>query len=181
MVAEQKTWVGIEGKRETKTGIQLKLVAIRVCCLAVLLFLVGCYKTEEERQVEQLVDDLGQSFGDHSIKGLLKSTTRDFVALPGRVNKKTAVRQLFHLFQLNRNITALYPRPEIECDSENSASVSLPFLLINSGAENSALEDLFDSPDQWVEQAQTLGKVHQVELSLVRKDGQWFVQTARFF
>lgn len=160
-----------------RTNPLLPLLLIAGCSLAPL---AGCEASPEGREIELLVDDIDGALERGSVKQLFEATTDDFVALPGRLGRGAASRRLFVMFRLRGGVEALYPRPEIEIESATSARLSTPFVLVPLGAGDPTLDALYEDREAWLERAAQVGDVTHADLSLVRSNDRWLVQTARF-
>ena len=164
----------------------LKLTGKPTTCCGVLLLAAliaatsACEESAEGREIQLLVEDIEAALEQGSAKQLLAQTTDDFVALPGRLGRRAVTRRMYVMFRLNGGVEALHPRPELEIESADAASLRVPFLIVTPGRSLPELDALYDDPDAWIERAAQLDDVAHAELSLVRRGERWLVQTARF-
>lgn len=153
--------------------------------LAVLLSLAalgsfGC-ESQEEQEVNATVSEGIETFERGDLTKLIKFTTRDFVAYPGKVDRKTLMRRLYLTVKSSREINVLHPAPEIELDAgEETARVDVPLIVAASKELEKELADVNEDQVKWIEKAEQYAEVKHLELSMVKQGDRWLVQTARF-
>ncbi|MCP4677453.1 MAG: hypothetical protein GY854_18460 [Deltaproteobacteria bacterium] len=149
--------------------------------LLVCLFFLGCEGREDEQEILNILEQIEKGLERENAKDLMKHTTMDFIAHPGKLNRWSSTKQLYLLFRKHGPFSALHPIPEIDLDeTAQGASVSMPFIIVAAGVTSAALEELADDPDAWTEYAEKHTEVHRLELSLIKKGDRWLAESAGF-
>ena len=157
-------------------------------CLQILSFIAaafgvfaGCEGGEDELAVVSVVNDGIALIEDESLAKVMHLTTKDFLAQPGKLNRKLATTRLYNFFRSNSGISVLHPAPEVEIlDGGESALVKMPFVVAKKGVSVRALEDLYDDEAAWTDAAKRLASVGNVQISLVKENDRWLIRTVRF-
>ncbi len=145
-------------------------------------FCLGCEGREEEQEILSTLEQTAKGLERGNAQELMKFTTKDFVARPGSLNRWSSTKELYLLFRQHGPFSVLYPIPEIELDeTAQSASVSMPFIIVAVGVTSPALDDLAEDPETWAEYAGKHTEVHRLELSLIRKGDRWLAESSNFF
>lgn len=140
----------------------------------------GC-ESQEEQEINAAVQEGIETFEQGNLSKLAKLTTRDFVAYPGKLNRKSLMRKLYLAMRNSREIKVLHPTPEIEVDpGEESALVDLPLIVVTSEDADKELADFSDDQLKWMDKAEQLAEVQHLELSMIKQGDRWLVRTARF-
>ncbi|MCP4600064.1 MAG: hypothetical protein GY847_05920 [Proteobacteria bacterium] len=163
-----------------------KLIKIKTLVLACMLIIgclvMGCESNDEESGILLVLDGAVHSLEQGNAKAVIKSTTKDFVVYPGKMNKWSSLKQIHALLRSYGAFSILHPTPEIQIDdSDVAALASVPFVTVTSDKSWAELKALENDADDWVAYAEKYGEVHRLELSMVKKDGHWLAETARFF
>jgi hypothetical protein len=141
----------------------------------------GCETQEQEEEVNNVVSEGIKAFEQGDLAKLLKFTTRDFVAYPGKLDRKTIARRLYPTFRNQKNVSVLHPDPDIEIDpNEESALVDMPLIVVDRSDLGKQLDDLDNDLKKWISRSEQFAEVQHLELSMVKQGDRWLVRTARF-
>jgi len=141
----------------------------------------GCEQTDEESEIAAVVSQAITSIEKRDAKNLMKSTTDDFISHPQRWNKGEALKSLYVAMRNSRDMDLLHPNFDIEItDNGNSALFKSPFILVPAGTRFSHLKGLEKDPAAWSEKASEKIAVNRVEISFVKKNGQWLAESTLF-
>ena len=104
-------------RNEVKSNTMAKrfnLLILLVFCLTGAAFL-AC-ETPEEQEINATVSEGIETFESADLTKLIKFGTRDFVAYPGKLDRKTIVRRLYLAMKNQKDIRVLHPIPDIEIE-----------------------------------------------------------------
>ncbi|MDJ0764480.1 MAG: hypothetical protein QNJ97_16000 [Myxococcota bacterium] len=154
----------------------------RVVILSVaVLSLIGCEAHKEEQEILAVIETGVQHLEARDIGQAMGLATGDFMAHPGKLGRGAVARRLMALNKTYGAISILHPAPDIDVDVSNDrAIVTMPFIAVRSGFNPHELDAVYDDPEAWITRAADVADVRQVEISMIKKDTQWRVQTTRF-
>ena len=102
--------------------------------LITLFILTACSKEDDTEQIRKLIKEGAKLAEEHSAAGLLKLTTEDFVAQPGKHDGREVRRILWYAFNYYGNFKVMYPRGWLEEVGETADLYRLKLeLLKNNG------------------------------------------------
>ncbi len=143
--------------------------------------LLGCDGADEEQGPVSVVSEGVGLLESSKVGGALKLTTKDFVAFPGRLDRKAVSRRMVSFFRTHGEIDIVYPTPEVEVvEDGNAALVTTPFVVAKKGVSTESLDQLSDDPEAWEKEASRFTTVEHAEISLVKQNDLWRVQSIRF-
>ena len=144
--------------------------------LGVLLLVVSCSSKDDVAAITEVVKK-GVSLGEaHDIGGISKLTTEDFIALPGKLDRRETKRILFMAFHHYGQFKVLYPRPGVEVKPDRrTGSATFPFLIVKNEASIPGLKELYENPKKWLEAVGENADLYRLKLELVRDGGDWLV------
>jgi hypothetical protein len=147
--------------------------------LGVLLLVVSCSSKDDVAAITEVVRK-GVSLGEaHDLGGIIKLTTEDFTALPGKIDRRETRRILFMAFHHYGEFRVLYPRPSVEARPDRrSGSAVFPFLIVKKEASLPGLKELYENPRAWLETVGENADLYRLKLELVRDGGEWLVSQA---
>jgi hypothetical protein len=148
--------------------------------LVSLIGLDSCSSKDEETAVRELVKK-GATLGEEQdIRGLMKLTTEDFLALPGELGRQETRRILFLAFRHYQDFRILYPRPSVELKPDkHSASAVFPFLIVKKETVFPRLKELYEDPQRWLDAVGENADLYRLRLECTKQDGDWLVKQAR--
>lgn len=151
--------------------------------LGVSCFLAACEDTSADtEEIQVVVDSALSALADARLQNISDKVTKDFIAHPGKLDKQEAMRQLFVLFRVNRGLFVNAPTPTIEFgDDAQTATVKGPFIVTKRPTSSDALLSVQDDVEAWTRLASRYAEVQQADISLVKTDGVWKIDAARFF
>lgn len=158
----------------------------RICILILSMFLLGtlllvvsCSPKDDVSAVTEWVKK-GVSLGEaHDIGSMFKLTTEDFVALPGKLDRRETRRILFMAFHHYGEFRVLYPRPSVEVRPDRrTASAVFPFLIVKKEASLPGLKELYENPKAWLETVGQNADLYRLKLEWIRDRGDWLVSQA---
>ena len=143
--------------------------------------LSGCEAGEDEQAALSVVSSGTALLEKGEIAKALRLTTSDFLAQPGRLDRRTVLSRMAAFYRLHGEIVILHPTPEVEIlDSGKAALVSAPFVAAERGVDRKALDDLADDTEAWEALASQFTTVEHAEVSLVKQGDRWLVSSVRF-
>ena len=72
-----------------------------------------------------------------------------------------------------------HPEPRVEMIQPGAlAKASVPFLIVKMGNAFPDLSELYDDPVRWMEAVGEMADPYELELELVKQDGDWRVRKA---
>ncbi|MBN2125001.1 MAG: hypothetical protein JW821_11955 [Deltaproteobacteria bacterium] len=149
--------------------------------LVILLLLSGCSPPEEDEIViRRLVSKAAGLAEQHDIGGIMELTTEDFLAFPGKLDRREARRILWMAFRHYGDLMVMYPQPKVDLESDPLVpSVSFPFLILKKDQSLPDLAKLYNDPGRWVESVGERADLYRFRLALVKVKGDWLVKGAR--
>ena len=155
-------------------GLKYALIAILTTAT-----LAACSHKDDAYLIRETIQEGIRQAEAHAIGGLLKSTTVDFIALPGRYNRRSVKGVLFAAFKHYGQFQINYPRPSIKLNKDGQqAQTTIYFLIVSRSRELPGLKTLYDDPRRWVEAATEKADLYQLKLKWIKHDGGWMVRRA---
>ena len=164
-------------------NIPNKEIALSLVIVAASLSVSGCKcgeeETDDETQIRAIIQKAATLAENHDVNGLMDLATGDFTAEPGQKDRQNVRGILFVAFRKYRKFKVKFPRPSVEVEpGGNNAEASTPFMIVRQGGDSPELSDGTDDPAGWLEKVAGVGDVYRIELSFVREDGEWLVQSS---
>lgn len=147
----------------------------------ILLMLVwSCSPKDEVAAIRELIQKGAKLAEDHDVSEIMNLTTEDVVALPGRHNRQEIKRILWLAFKHYGNLKVLYPEPSVNLTSnKNSASSRIYLLIVKKDRNLPELKELYTQPRRWLEEVGENADLYQLDLQMVKQDGDWLVKQAQ--
>ena len=143
------------------------------------VFVSSCSPKDEVAAIRELIQKGAELAEDHDVGGIIKLTTEDVVALPGRHNRMEIKRIIWLAFKHYGNLKILYPEPSVKLTSnENSASSRVYLLIVKKDRKLPELKELYTEPRRWLEEVGENADLYQLNLQMLKKDGDWLVKQA---
>jgi hypothetical protein len=144
-----------------------------------LLSLASCSPKDSVREIRDLIKEAASLAEAHDVREMMKLTTQDFLALPGKLDHREAKRVLWMTFKHYGKLEVIYPHPTVHLDADgHGGTASVPFLIVKKGHSFPHLQELYDDPQRWLEQAGEVADLYRFKLQLVKADGRWLVRQA---
>lgn len=149
-------------------------------CLGSALFLLSsCSAGDDWTAIHELLKEGVQRAEDQDLGGILHLTTEDFLALPGKLDRRETRRILWMAFQHYGPFKVLHPKPSVEMNSSTqSASALFPFLLVRKDASFPNLRAWIEDPQRWLEEVGENADLYRIRLELIREGNEWRVRRA---
>jgi hypothetical protein len=145
-----------------------------------LLILTACSKKDDISIIRQLIAQGAKLAENHDINGLMKLTTDDFMALPGKRDNRQVKTIIWLAFKHYRKFNILYPEPGISLQNNNSrATATLTFLIVRKEQSLPNLNALWRNPEKWLKELGENADLYQLKLEWLKKNGNWLVKEAR--
>ena len=159
----------------------LKNVKTISLCLVLVAFIgISCSKKNDTEQIRNMIGKQATLAQEHKIDDLLKFVTEDFTALPGNYDAESIKGILSVTFQYYGDFTIYYPIPSVDvAEDAQSATAKIYYVIVNQDKPVPGLKELYDDPQQWVEAAGEKADLYQLNLDLVKVDGDWRVKKAQ--
>jgi hypothetical protein len=145
-----------------------------------LLILIACSKKDDITIIRQLIAQGAKLAENQDINGLMKLTTDDFSALPGKRDNRQVKTIIWLAFKHYRKFNILYPEPGISLKNNTStAMATLTFLIVRKEQSLPDLDALWRNPEKWLKELGENADLYQLKLEWVKKNGNWLVKEAR--
>lgn len=139
----------------------------------------ACSSKDDVSMIRETIKEGVAQAEAHDVGDLLELATIDFIALPGRYNRRSVKGVLFAAFKHYGQFQIKYPRPSVQVDSEGAqADATIYFLIVSQSRELPGLKTLYDNPRKWVEAAQEKADLYQLKLKWIKHDGGWLIRRA---
>ena len=143
------------------------------------VFVSSCSPRDEVAAIRELIQKGAELAEGHDVGGIMKLTTEDVVALPGRHNRKEIKRIIWLAFKHYGNLKVLYPQPSVNLTSnQNSAASRVYLLIVKKDRSLPELKELYTQPRRWLEEVGENADLYQLDLQMLKKDGDWLVKQA---
>lgn len=154
------------------------LTRVITVLLITLFMLAACSKEDDTEQIQNLIKEGAKLAEEHNIAGLLKLTSEDFVAQPGKRNHREVKRILWYAFNHYGNFKVMYPEPSVDLEeSSKVASAKVYCMIVRKEQSIPELKELYRDPRGWLEEVGETADLYRLNLELMRKDGNWLVQS----
>lgn len=143
------------------------------------VFVSSCSPKDEVAAIRELIRKGAELAEDHDVGGVMELTTENVVALPGRHNRMEIKRIIWLAFKHYGNLKILYPEPSVNLTpNENSASSRVYLLIVKKDRNLPELKELYTEPRRWLEEVGENADLYQLDLQMLKKDGDWLVKQA---
>lgn len=147
--------------------------------LMAIILTLSCSSKNDTDLVREVIDEGVALAEAHQIGDLLRLTTKEFIALPGRHNQPSTKRVLFAAFRHYGEFKINYPRPSVEIQSNRQqATATVYFLIVSKSRQLPGLKALYNDPRQWLEAAAEKADLYQLKLAFAKQGGDWRVSKA---
>jgi hypothetical protein len=151
-----------------------------VWVLIFLLLLISCSKKDDIAVIRQLIARGAKLAENQDINGLMKMTTGDFIALPGKHDNRQVKTIIWLAFKHYRKFKILYPDPSISLqDDSRTAKATLTFLIVKKEQSLPDLNDLWRNPEKWLNDLGENADLYQLKLDWSKNNDNWQVKQAR--
>jgi hypothetical protein len=142
-------------------------------------FLMSCAEKDDTDVIRQLIKQGALCAETHDIRGLMKMTSEDFLAMPGQHNHNGVRRILWMAFQHYQKFKVMYPKPIVELESNGlTASSTIYFIIVKREVSLPQLTELYKDPRGWLEAAGENVDLYKLTLELLKKNRDWLVTRA---
>jgi hypothetical protein len=146
--------------------------------LITLLLLAACSKEDDTEQIRNLIKEGAKLAEEHNAAGLLKLTTEDFVARPGKHDGREVRRILWLAFNHYGNFKVMYPEPSIDLEkSGREGSAKVYFMIVKKERSIPELKDLYRDPRGWLEEVGETADLYRLKLELLKNNEDWLVRS----
>ncbi|MEJ2363722.1 MAG: hypothetical protein P8075_05985 [Deltaproteobacteria bacterium] len=160
-------------------GYRLLLLRLAVFGIIILSFSLSCSKENEVERIRNLIKKGAQLAEKHDLNGLMKLTSEDFVARPGKHGSREVKRILWLAFNHYGNFRIMYPEPGVDLGPQGlNASARVYFLIVRREQSAPKVEDLYKDPKGWIEKVGESADLYRLSLDLLKRDGDWLVKGA---
>ena len=143
------------------------------------MFVSSCSPKDEVSAIRELIKKGAELAEDHDVGGIMKLTTADVIALPGQHSRLEIKRILWVALKHYGKIKILYPEPSVSLTSnETSASAGVYLLIVKKDRDLPELKELYQDPGRWLEEVGENADLYQLNLQMLKKDGDWLVKQA---
>ena len=154
--------------------LRLSLLLLALC-----FFLTSCTHKDDTDVIRQLIKQGALCAENHDIRGLIKLTTEDFLAMPGQHDHNGVRRILWMAFRHYQEFKVMYPQPSVELESNGlNASATIYFVIVKKDVSFPQLTELYKDPQGWLEAAGENVDLYRLTLELLKKNKDWLVTRA---
>lgn len=151
-----------------------------VCWIVLFLLLASCSEKDDITLIRQLIEQGAKLAENHDINGLMKLTTGDFIALPGKHDNREVKTIIWLAFKHYRKFKILYPEPGISLQTNSdSALATVKFLIVKKAQSLPDLNELWRNPEKWLKELGENADLYQIKLEWLKQNGTWLVKEAR--
>jgi hypothetical protein len=144
------------------------------------LLLSSCSEKDDVTVIRQLIEQGAKLAENQDINGLMKLTTGDFIALPGKHDNREVKTIIWLAFKHYRKFKILYPEPVISLQTNSdSALATVTFLIVKKEQSLPDLNKLWRNPEKWLKELGENADLYQLKLEWLKKNGNWLVKEAR--
>jgi len=160
-------------------GRKFFLLRPAVLGVILLLFSPSCSKDDEAEKIRSLIKEGAELAEKHDLRGLMKYTTEDFVAQPGKHDSREVRRILWFAFNHYGNFRIIYPEPSVDLGPEGrDGSARVYFLIVKREQSVPKVKDLYKDPKGWIEEVGESADLYRLSLDLLKENGDWLVKGA---
>ena len=150
-----------------------------ICWIFPFFILISCTEKDDISIIRQLIAQGAKLAEKQDIDGLIKLTTDDFIALPGKRDNRQVKTIIWLAFKHYRKFKILYPEPGISLQNNTStATAALTFLIVRKEQSLPDLDALWRNPEKWLKELGENADLYQLKLEWVKKEGNWLVKEA---
>jgi len=141
---------------------------------------MACAGKDDTDVIRQLIKQGALCAENHDIRGLMKMTSEDFLAMPGQHNRNGVKRILWVAFRHYQAFRVMYPKPSVELESDGlTASATIYFMIVKKDVSFPQLTELYKDPQGWLEAAGENVDLYRLTLKLLKKNKNWLVTRAK--
>ena len=155
------------------------LLRLAVLGVIILFFSPSCSKEDQAEKIRSLIKEGAELAEKHDLSGLIKFTTADFIAQPGKHGSREVRRILWFAFNHYGNFRIIYPEPSVDLGPEGrDGSARVYFLIVKKEQSSPKVKDLYKDPKGWLEQVGERADLYRLSLELLKENGDWLVKGA---
>lgn len=147
----------------------------------ILFFALGsCSGRDDATEIRDLIERGAGLAEERDVAGLMKMTTPDFIAVPGRHDGREVKRILWLAFRHYGDFRILYPRPKVDLAEEgHAASGRVYCLIVKKDRTFPELRALYEDPEGWLKEVGENADLYRLDLELMKINGDWLVKQVR--
>ncbi len=140
----------------------------------------GCDKQDDEAQIRELIEKGAILAEQHNVKELMQFTTKDFIAMPQSLDRRSAKGMLLMAFRRYKKFKVRFPRPTVNIDASSAyAEATTQFAIVREGGTVPDLSGLYEDPESWLIELGELADIYKLGLWLIKQDDRWLIRKAR--
>ena len=142
-----------------------------------LIILTSCSEKDDTSVIRELIEQGAKLAENQDINGLMKLTTEDYIASPGKHDNREVKTIIWLAFKHYRKFKIVYPEPAISLQTNNKKALStLKFLIIKREQSLPDLNELWENPEKWLKELGESADLYQLKLEWVKSKGNWLVK-----
>jgi hypothetical protein len=143
------------------------------------VLVASCSPKDEVAAIRELIKKGAELAEDHDVGGIMDLATADVVALPGQHNRLEIKRIIWAALMHYGKLKVLYPEPSVDLtSSESIASARVYLLIVKKDRNVPQLKELYKEPRRWLEEVGENADLYQLNLQMLKKNGDWLVKQA---
>ena len=160
-------------------GGRLSISRLVVLGVILSLFFPSCSKEDDAEKIRGLIKEGAELAEKHDLSGLIKFTTEDFLAQPGKHGRREVRRILWFGFNHYGHFRIIYPEPSVDLGPEGrEASARVYFLIVKKEQSTPKVRDLYKDPKGWIEEVGDTADLYRLSLEWSKEKGDWLVKRA---
>lgn len=142
--------------------------------------LLSCSGKGPEDEIREIIREGAAFAEEHDVGGLLALSTQDFVAYPGKRDRRATRGILWMTFRHYKTFRILYPEPGVDLEGDGRAASARVFcLIVREKQASPRLEDLYKDPRGWLEEVGEKADLYRLDLDWIKDGDHWLVSKAR--
>lgn len=143
------------------------------------VLVASCSPKDEVAAIREVIKKGAELAEDHDVGAIMDLTTADVVALPGQHDRLEIKRIIWAALMHYGKLKVIYPEPSVRLTSnESSASAIVYLLIVKKDRHMPELKELYKDPRRWLEEVGENADLYQLNLQMLKKDGDWLVKQA---
>ena len=160
-------------------GGKLSIPKVTVLVVILSLLFPFCSKEDEVEKIRSLIKEGAELAEKHDLSGLIKFTTEDFLAQPGKHARREVRRILWFAFNHYGHFSIIYPEPSVDLGPEGrEASARIYFLIVKKEHSAPKVKDLYKDPKRWLQEVGDTADLYRLSLEWSKEKDDWLVKRA---
>lgn len=153
-------------------------ILLLICFLGA-AWITACGGKDDADAIRELIAKGAELAEKKRVGELMDMAAPEFIAMPGGYDNRTARGVLFGAFMHYGKFKLHYPKPAVQMAGDGkSAGATVHFLIVRQDQSIPGLKELYDDPRRWLDKVGEKADLYQLEMTVVKEDGDWVVTQA---